>query len=57
MTQEVQVACGFSVTTCSAIGAFTLAWMPVLQLIAVAIAILSGVITVLVGLKKLRSKE
>jgi hypothetical protein len=57
MTQETQAACGFALSTCSAISSFTLAWMPVLQIIAVVIAAISGVFAILVSIKTLRAKK
>lgn len=57
MTDEVQIGCGFGVSACSAISSFALAWMPVFQIIAVLVAIVSGLFAIAVSIKKLRGKS
>jgi hypothetical protein len=50
---ETQAACGFALSACSAISSFALAWMPLLQIIAVIVAIVSGVFALVVSGVKL----
>lgn len=53
MPTETQAVCGFSVTTCAAIASFVASWMPLLQLIAVALSIATGALTLVLLATKL----
>lgn len=55
MDTEARAICGFTASTCAAITAIY-AWMPVLQVVAVIVAIVSGLFAIAISIKKLRSK-
>lgn len=56
MPIETQAVCGWGITTCAAVATFIGTWMPLLQLIAVALSIATGVLTLALLIKKLWSK-
>jgi hypothetical protein len=53
MTEEAQATCGFILSACAAWVSHALAWTPVLQFIAVVVAILSGCFAVAISAVKL----
>jgi hypothetical protein len=53
VNSDAQIGCGFTVSTCSVITSFMLAWMPLLQMVAIIIAIVSGVFAIAVSVTKL----
>ena len=53
---ETKAVCAFGVSACSTLVSFFTEWMPVLQGVAVIVAILSGVFAIAVSVKKLLEK-
>jgi hypothetical protein len=55
MTPEMQVIGSAGVSGASAVTAFVVTWIPVVQFAAAIIAVIAGVFAIAVSIKKLRS--
>lgn len=56
MTEETQAVCGAALSLCSFTVSHLLAWAPLLSVIAMIVAIVSGGFAIAVSIRRLRDK-